>query len=901
MLNTLRACLVVLSLAGIAACSDGKDQPAAPAVETAEAPRAELGRDVVPLRYRLAFSIDPSLERFSGVTEIDIELSAATNTIWLHGKGLEVSALTATTADGSEVSASYEEVLASGVAKVSLAEPLAAGPASLRFEYSAAFNTSSNSLFRVERDGLFYIASQFQPIAARQAFPGFDEPGFKVPFDIEITARTDDVVVTTTPLVETTDLGDGMMRHVFETTRPLPTYLLAFAVGPYEVVDHGDIPPNSVRDRPLRLRAIVARGLADRVDYALENTAGILTVLEEYFGSPYPYRKLDLIAMPESFGGAMENVGAITYDEFLLIMDESSPIDQRRAYTSVHAHELSHMWFGNLVTPKWWTDLWLNESFATWAMYKASDVYWPEGEFDRETLKGALGAMNSDSLAAARQIRETIDDNDKIAGAFDGITYQKGGGVLAMLERYAGEDEFQAGVRLHMQRHADGVADADDFIASLAEGSDRREIEGAFRSFISQPGVPLLDVAVSCTEGASPEITLRQSRYAPLGSSIDADATRWQLPVCLNLGYADGAESSCSLLSDVEETIELAGDECPSWVHPNADGAGYYRFALDDAAWATLIAESAALPATEALVLVDSLDAAFRAGRISADNYVAGMAMLVNHPAWDVADAATGKLELILDIVPAAEQARVWPAFAAIAGPRFASLEGSSNIEDELLYQRLQRFMIVMARDAAIRAPLAERAAAFIGLDGEPDPAAVPPGQLETVLSVGVQDLGAPFFDKLVDAARNSADPQFRNAATGALARVEDPELVARLQDVLLSGDFKGTEFLGVVFRQMVRAATTEATYQWLRANEAVVINEIPETFRAQVLPSLGAFCSTQRATEWQAFIEERGDRLPGYQRPLAQTIESIELCAALRDDSAASLVSAFEGFENGR
>ena len=138
------------------------------------------------------------------------------------------------------------------------------------------------------------------------------------------------------------------------------------------------------------------------MQYALKNTAGYLTALEDYFGTPYPYEKLDLIAVPESFGGAMENVGAITYDEYSMLMDENAPLDQRRSYATVHAHEMSHMWFGDLVTPAWWNDIWLNESFASWMENKAAHAYWPEGEFDRETLKGALGAMANDSLASAR-------------------------------------------------------------------------------------------------------------------------------------------------------------------------------------------------------------------------------------------------------------------------------------------------------------------------------------------------------------------------------------------------------------------------------------------------------------------------------------------------------------------
>jgi alanyl aminopeptidase len=211
----------------------------------------------------------------------------------------------------------------------------------------------------------------------------------------------------------------------------------------------------------------------------------------------------------------------------------------------------------------------------------------------------------------------------------------------------------------------------------------------------------------------------------------------------------------------------------------------------------------------------------------------------------------------------------------------------------------MQRFLIVMAKDEAMRAPLAEQAAARIGLNGEADPAAAPPSQLETVFSVGVQDIGEPFFDLLLEQAIASQDPAFRSSATGALARVEDPELVKKLQATLMAGEFKGTEALGIMARQMVRAATTDQTYAWIRENDDAIIQRIPESFRSRVLPSLGgSFCNAERADEWQSFVESHGDELPGYERPLAQAVENVRLCAALREAKGDELVTAFKNYE---
>ncbi len=863
-------------------------------VDQTEVPVGRLGQAVQPVHYRLELQIDPKQENFSGKVEIDVDAKVALNSIWLHGKNLEVTDVYLTDSSAARIDATYEQRHDSGVALVTPAQAAGPGPLTLHFDYSAPFNTMPNALFRVERGEHAYAATQFQPIAARQVFPGFDEPGFKVPFDISLITRTGDVAITNTPEISAEELEDGFTRRVFETTRPLPTYLLAFAVGPYDLVDYGMIPPNDVRDRELGLRAIAASGQGENLQYALDNTPGLLGALEDYFGIAYPYQKLDLIAVPTSFGGAMENAGAITYDEYLLLMDESAALDQRRSYTSVHAHEMAHMWFGDLVTPDWWTDLWLNESFATWMAGKAADTYWEEGEFDRNILRGALGAMGEDSLASARQIREPVLHNDAIGDAFDGITYQKGGGVLSMLERFTGEEEFRAGIRLHMARHADGVANAEDFIASVAEGSGRGEIEAAFMSFIEQPGVPLLNVQVNCEAGQAPSLQVSQTRYAPLGSSIDPQASEWRVPMCVS--YMDGGESKseCALLREKNQSIPLDSDNCPSVLHPNADGAGYYRFAMEETWWQGLISGIDTMDAQEALVVGDSLDAGFRAGAVSAKTYVDGMVALINHDAWDVSDAGFSHLEGISDLVGAEGLPLVLEAFREIAKPRWTRLQGEDGHGSELLNSRLQRFLMVIARDEDMRAPMAAKAAARIGMDGAPDPAAVDAAELETVLSIGVQDLGQPFFDKLMELALASEDRAFRNDALGALARAEDPALAAKLQDLILSGQLQGYEPLFMMTRQMARAATTDLTHAWLLENNTAVFALIPEQFRARVIAGLGAFfCSNEQADEWEAYILQHAAELPGYERPLAQATETARLCAALREESALDLVAA--------
>jgi alanyl aminopeptidase len=331
---------------------------------------------------------------------------------------------------------------------------------------------------------------------------------------------------------------------------------------------------------------------------------------------------------------------------------------------------------------------------------------------------------------------------------------------------------------------------------------------------------------------------------------------------------------------------------------PNADGAGYYRFALDEAGWLALIENTSELAAAEALVLADSLDAAFRANRVSAETYLTGLVALLNHDTWDVASAAMTHLESIAGIIDNDSSPAVEQAMQKMVKPRFEQMAGASGSGNELLHQRMQRFLIVIARDEAMRAPLARQAALRLGLDGDADPEAAPASELETIFSIGVQDIGQPFFDLLLQSAIESNDPAFRGSATGALARVEDPALVEQLQSALLAGEFKGTEMLGIVFRQMVRPKTTELTYAWIRENYAALVERIPGTFRSRTVPAFGsAFCSAARADEWQDFIVSHAESLPGYERTLAQATESIRLCAALREESADELQQAFEAY----
>jgi aminopeptidase N len=854
-----------------------------------EPPVGQLPTGIEPLAYALNLVIDPKAKDFSGNVAIKVDLEKNLKGFWMHGQNLIVDNASLTLADGTVITATYEESNEPGVSLITLASEAGPGKGTLQFEFHAPFNQSLDGLYQVKRDGEAYIVSQFEAIAARKTFPGFDEPRFKVPFDISVTAPKGDAVITNTPQTETTEMENGMVRYDFARTKPLPTYLLAFAVGPYDVNEWAAMPPNNVRDYPVPLRGVATKGNGSQLAYALENTAGIVATEEEYFGIPYPYAKLDLIAAPEYAFGAMENPGAIVFTEYLLLLSDEASLNQKRAYASVNAHELAHQWFGDLVTPKWWTDIWLNEAFATWMGNKTLTLWKPDGEFDRSTLRGALGAMGQDALASTRKIHEPVKRNAEVWDAFDGITYRKGAGVLAMTESYVGEEAFQAGVREHMKRFAFKTATADDFFTSLGEGSGHPEIIDSLRSFVDQPHAPRVDVRLQYDQG-KPSLALRQSTYAPLGSTIKGDG-RWNIPFCAS-GETKGTPfKACMMMTHENETLELPGDQAPDYVMPNAGGAGYYRFTLGDEGWKKLIAKANTLPASEALTLRDSATAALRAGGMSGELWLSLIEKLATHPAWDVVSASSNSIAGLQGQVVDYDDPKLAAFVRQVFAGRYAQTTGSSR-GDILLHNALKRRLAGAGRDASIRGPLVRQAEKFAGLIDDADVATLSPTDMGTALSAAVQDKGATMVNAIKVMMKTERNPAVRGAAIGALTATRDPAIAEDLRNWALSDNLTGREALGLIGGLMYGPLIDDG-WTWFTAHFDDVLARTPDV-RKSALPNYGSrFCDTAKGPVVEAFFTSQADKIPGYERPLAQTLEGISLCAAFKNAKGEELAKA--------
>ncbi|HEX3808653.1 MAG TPA: M1 family metallopeptidase [Rhizomicrobium sp.] len=860
-------------------------------------PQAQLPRVAMPTHYRLTLTIDPTKDRFSGHAEIDVKFIQARRTLFIDGNELNVSKASVRLAGGKIVDATYSQVDKSGVARLVFASEIPAGEATLLFDYDAPFNQSLSGLYKVVDNNIPYAFTQFENTDARRAFPSFDEPGFKTPFDVTIIAPVDDKVIANTRVVSDTGAGEGMMRWQFEPTKPLPTYLIALAVGPLDIVDGGDIPANQYRDHPVHLRGITAKGKGHLLKYALAQEPQVVTALENYFGVAYPFQKLDILAVPDFAAGAMENAGAITYREQLLLMDDNAPLEQKRSSLAVQAHETAHQWFGDLVTPAWWDDIWLNESFATWMEMKVAQVVRPDQDYSRETLNSSLSVMRLDELASARQIHQPVHNQDDIDNAFDDITYSKGAGVLAMFESYVGPDQWQKGIHAYLTKFASGNATAQDFIGTVAQTTSHPEIVAAFNNFINQPHIPLMTLKAACDAG---KLEFAQSVYTPVGQTLPKHT--WNVPLCVE---GDGGRI-CQMTPPSTSEMTVGGT-CPAHLFPNAQGAGYYRFGEDDAGWQALIADAANANPGDQITLFHNVDAAMRGGHAPAADYFAVISALAPSAKWDMLMSDhRGSFNLIdslhdlrvTGMLPdgdlAAEQAFVRKAFGPRLAPLGLAAKAGEPAADTLMRQYLVQLLVEEGRDPQLIAQLAKAAHAYLASNGK-DMGGIAPELLQEAMRAGVMSEGAPFAQSLLDAIGKSGDEYFIQSAIYAVAGSDDEAALNKLFDMALTPTIR----IGDV-RYVFRYAEAEKPgrtilWSWFKTNYDGLLKRVSHYGMSSAPDIQGFGCDQAAKDELHAFFAPKLAQLEGTPRTLAENENRIDRCMKLKSAEGAQIEAALK------
>jgi alanyl aminopeptidase len=909
----LRPHVAAILAAAVAACAAPRRE--APAVATGrpsgvaaappgEAPPAlRLPSDVRPLRYAIDLAIDPAREGFSGTAAIEIALARPRSAIWLHGARLSVREASVEPAGGAPVPATFREVNDDGLARLDLGAAIGPGRATIRIAWEARWG-EGQGLFLARSGGERYAASQLEAISARRVFPGFDEPAFKTPFDVSVAAPQGATVVSNGPEVSAEAAGPGTRRVRFATTPPLPTYLLFFAVGPFDVVTPPPIPPNEVRATPLPVRGIAPRGRAGELDFALRAGADLLVRQERWFGIPFPYAKLDHVAVPGFPFGGMENAGAIAYSDRALLLSASEGGEhQQRRVAGVVSHEIAHMWFGDLVTLPWWTDVWLNESFASWMGDLAVHAWRPEWRTDLRRARGPFTggeppahgqhgagtewAMDADALESARAIRQPLERMSDVGAQFDAASYSKGAAVLGMFERYAGPGAFREGVRAYLSAHRHGTGATGELLEALSRASGR-DLAGPFATFLDRPGVPLVAARASCGGGAA-GVLLRQSPFVPRGGRPDPPA-RWRIPVCVRYAAGGAERERCALLEG--EEVELAIPEgCPEWIFPNAGGAGYYRVAL--AAPDLRLLLDAGLPrlgALEKVALAGSLRAAQRAGALPYREAMEALVALARDADWAVAALPMQAIaHAHRDLVPAGSRPAV-EAFArrlyrpALDRLGFDPRPGEPS-EVRLFRAELVHFLAETGRDPEVRREAARRGAAYLGPEsGSLHPEAVDPDLAADAVAAALATQGGPGFEAAVARAVSSADGAVRERLLTAIGSSGRPELVARAFALARDPRLAGPERVWALEGSFKDPATRAAALAALEADlDGLVAGLQPGV--VPVVPRLaGWLCDAGAADRVEALFGRALASAPQARRAVAQSVERIRLCAAERE-----------------
>ena len=875
-------------------------QPAAAALEAlplaAEIPE-RLPDTVQPSHYDVAWHLVPDSDTLTGEVRITLALAAPTQIIWLHGEDLTVAPVQVLRADGRRMLGHYRQVSPQGMAQIILPEALPAGTAHLTFRYSAPIGEQKlDGIYRVREAGEAYLFSQFEPTSARRALPCFDEPRFKAPLALSVRLPEALQAVANGPQVAEQRGNDGSQTKLitFAPTPPLPTYLFAVAVGPLDIVPAPPVPSHPFRAEPLPLRGVATRGHGPQLKQALVATAQILAVMERYLQLPFPFPKLDIVAVPNFAAGAMENAGLITFRDWMLWYDaEHSSAQEKVVFAEVMAHELAHHWFGNSVTMPWWDDTWLNESFATWMGHRTADAWQP-------TLGAELGlrserdqAMAADAVPSARQIRQPVANEADIRNAFDGITYAKGAAVLHMVEASLGAEPWRKLLQSYLEAHQGGSADAAAFLAHVRDQAGPGW-SAVLRDFTQQPGLPELEVAVQCAAaGAAPgtapaQLHVRQRRYRPVGVSADAaamQAARWTLPICWRL--ADGAgrlQRQCMSLSAAEQTVPL--DVCPQWLMPNAEGTGYWRWRADAAFQGALA--RAPLTAAERDAWLDSLVAGMRGGSLSPRLALPWLQPYLG--AGDrIALARTQDLfaQLLDEVLPAGQQPRLRRWLQQQLQPRLVELgqdpRPGETSQATLMRPQVVRMAARLARDRATQASLARAGQRWLGYggDGLVHADALAPDLIPLALAAAAEAEGPPFVVALLARLQGPLTPPERRQVVAGLGQLTVPTAAAAVRAAILARQLRPQEILAVLARQGLESGLRLELWAWLQAHLDTLQQLLPDKAQDHLPAIVGRFCGAVPATAVAATFTPWVARVPGAARVLAQAQESDAICAA--------------------
>ena len=843
------------------------------------ADEVRLPTEVRPTFEAIHLNLDPDKPAYTGSVQIKITVPRPTSELRFHAQEMDLVRLELRgTGKRISLSSGPDE---NGIVTARSHDPIPPGDYELSIQFKNDFDRRASSLYRLQTDRLWYAFTQFEAIDARRAFPCWDEPAFKIPWQITLSIPRRLEALSNTP-VERETTSDGVRTMVFKATNPLPSYLLALAVGPLEFVP---IPGLRVPGR-----VVVPRGSKELTKPAVAMAPPLLAALERWFGIPYPYEKLDLIAVPEFSPGAMENPGAITYaDRYLLFDEKTMSAEERRTLAVFTAHEMAHMWFGNYVTMRWWDDLWLNESFAEWMGNKIADEVFPEYMIRLRAVAEVDQALGIDSRLSTRAIRRPVTNMENLYEAADVLAYKKGQAVLGMTERWIGPEAFRNGVIAYLKSHAYGTAEGSDLWNALGKASGK-DVPGVLGSFLDQAGVPVVHVGLR----AKGQVELSQRRFLNYGVKAPGEAL-WKIPVTLTW-EAKGKPHSLTVVLDKERMpVHLPGGGRPAWIHPNADEAGYYRWSTDPAMLDKLIALApTALTARERIGFIQNASALLQAGPIHGDQYLrilAGFSGETNPIV--VRSVASGLMDAKEAFLTEENQDAFAGYVRRVLGPalRRYGLDRKPKESEAISLVRpaLYSWLGDEGKDARVQAHADSLARSFLR-----DRGAIDPSLIRVALGLSAIRGDQRLFDEYRNRFESATVPTDREPLLRALGSFHDDALRKRALAYNLSGPLRPQEYFWIPEEIAQVPWRRDEVWAWWREHYEEVTKKMPPEYGMYVTIMAGG-CSESRLKSAEDFFASPAHQPPGTEGMIAKVAEATRDCLGLRSRELAAATRALQ------
>jgi aminopeptidase N len=823
-----------------------------------------LPANVTPVHYDITVTPRLADATFGGHVTIRVRLASPSSTIVLNAAEIKFGAASISAA-GSRRQAGVAVDAPREQATFRFPGPVPAGEADLEIAYEGILNDDLRGLYLSKANNRRYAVTQLEATDARRMFPSFDEPAFKATFALTAIIDEKDHAISNGAVISDTT-GPGVGKHTvkFETTPKMSTYLVALAVGDFEcIAGSGDGIPVRVCSTPDKKQL---------TGFALESTQKIVEYYNRYYSIKYPFKKLDIVAVPDFAAGAMENTAAIFYRETLLLATPDASVRVRKDIAGVLAHEIAHQWFGDLVTMQWWDDIWLNEGFANWMMSKPLKAWRPDWRVELDEVQDNHTAMNLDALRSTRPIRSKASTPAEIGELFDPIAYEKGAAVLRMLEEWVGEKDFQKAINSYIEKYQYSNARAEDFWGTLTTVTGK-PVDKVMATFVDQPGLPLVAIDVRCA-GAASRAVLSQERYSrdPAQSS-SAPAQLWQIPVCLRSSSGD---THCEVLR--EQRMEVSFTSCPAWVMGNAGARGYYRTATPPDMVRTMAEKIGMLSAAERKAVLADEWALVRAGRHDVGTFLDLVSGFSEERTANVMETLHGLLDTIDSefTTDATRPAyRAWLAKFAAPAVAHAALPGKSGDDDET---KAMRATVVSLAGGTARERQVLSTARTLVLQELDKPGSVESTLLDVVVHLGALEGDRSLYDRYLARSKAATDPEERYRYLYGLTSFADPALVRWTMDLALSEEVRSQDAKLVIGRMLTNTDTQRLTWQLTQQRWDAIQKKTGEFVGNTVIVSaLSAFCDATVAAEIETFFSTHP--VPDAERTLQQSLERINTC----------------------